>query len=371
MESFVDASGKLLPISQIAAMFEKRLGGMSDSAREAMLANEALVRVFDVRGIKVIQAFADAGQKGFGDIATEMENARSVSEKYAIMMEGLTGFFTSLYAATMRLADAFGTSLGPTLRVVGPLFTGLIDAAAWLLHNIPGLAPIVAGLAAALTGIGGGMLLLGGGMSLTVRAFDSIVKFGPMVVAALARVRLAMIATARSMKVVMANMGPVGWGALAAGVALEAYLWTQGEKAMDDEAKLIRDEERQSLAETGGGGASPAGQSRGDTFGTFGGGVLGQLGIGASITAATETASNTAKMTGQLDEIKKNTARAAEAAKGTMRAGGSGTGVRGGVSAVSDRGLLSAAERTALGVERSNEILRQLAARSSQPLVFA
>jgi hypothetical protein len=172
------------------------------------------------------------------------------------------------------------------------------------------------------------------------------------------------------MKVVMANMGPVGWGALAAGVALEAYLWTQGEKAMDDETKLIRDEERQSLAETGGGGMpTQAGQSRGDTFGTFGGGALGQLGIGATVTAAMETASNTAKMAGSLDEIKRNTAVAAETARGTMRAGGNG--VRGGVAAVSDRGLLSAAERTALGVERSNEILRQLAARSVQHLVFA
>jgi hypothetical protein len=371
MNDFVDASGKLLPISQIAALFEKRLGGMSASAREAMLANEALVSVFDVRGIKVIQAFAQSGKEGFGNIATEMENARSVSEKYAIMMEGLTGFFASLYAATMRLADAFGTSLGPSLRIIQPLLTGLIDAAAWLLANVPGLSTAMATLAASLTLFGGGMLLVGGGLSLTVKAFDAIVKFGPMVVAALARIRVAMFATARSVKALMANLGPVGWGLLAVGAAVEAYVLWGGNSEVAKDVKLARDADKQSLADAGGGGggmAMPAAK-RGDTFGTFGAGALGQLGIGASLTAAAETASNTAKMAGTLDEIKRNTAVAAETARGTVRAGG--TGVRGGVAAVSDRGLLSATERAALAAERTNEILRGIAARSSQPLVFA
>ena len=371
MNDFVDASGKLLPISQIAALFEKRLGGMSDSAKEAMLANEALVKVFDVRGIKVIQAFADAGQKGFGDIATEMENARSVAEKYAIMMEGLTGFFAGLYAATMRLADAFGTSLGPSLRIIQPLLTGLIDTAAWLLANVPGLSTALATLAATLTAFGGGMLLVGGGVSLTVKAFDAIIKFGPMVVAALARIRFAMFATARSVKALMANLGPVGWGLLAVGAAVEAYVLWGGDNKAVEEVKLARDEEKQSLADAGGGVgmATTAGQKRGDTYGTCGGGALGQLGIGASLTAAMETAGNTARMASSLDEIKRNTAASAETARATVRTGGSG--VRGGVAAVSDRGLLSAAERAALAGERTNEILRQIASRTSQPLAFA
>jgi TP901 family phage tail tape measure protein len=357
MESFVDASGKLLPISQIATIFEKKLGGMSKTAREAMLANEALVNVFDVRGIKVIQAFADAGQKGFGDIATEMENARTVAEKYAIMMEGLTGFFAGLYAAVMRLADAFGTALAPSLSVLGPLMGFLIDSATWLLANVPGLATVLATTATALTSIGGGMLLLGGGASLISKAFDAIIKFGPMVVAALARVRIAMLATAKSLKVVMANMGPVGWGLLATGAAIEAYMWMTSGDDIEKEKKLTRDEEKQSLAAAGGGVPTTAGQQRGDTYGTFGGSALGQLGIGASITATMETAVNTARIADTLDDVKKNTEAAAEIAQSTMKTGSAN--VRGGVAAVSERGLLSATERTALGVERIIEMIRE------------
>jgi TP901 family phage tail tape measure protein len=413
MESFVDASGKLLPISQIAAVFEKKLRGMSKSAREAMLANEALVNVFDVRGIKVIQAFADAGQKGFGDIATEMENARTVAEKYAIMMEGLIGFFAGLYAATMRMADAFGTALAPSLRIVGPLLGGIIDSATWLLANVPGLATGLATVATALTLVGGASLLAGGAVSMTVRGFDAIIKYGPavistltaiknatiaiatvsgatlakgavagistafsaiaksgpVIVAALARIKTAFTALAVGIRAAMASMGPLGWAMLAASIAIPAAMSWMGGESESPGSQLSRDGEKQSLEDAGGPGKSKDKRVYGETIATFGGGALGQLGIGASINADDQTAQNTARMTELLEDIRENTAKATETAKETVNQASPKTA--NGVAAVSERGLLSAAERTAIGVERTNEILRAIAMQKGQPLVFA
>jgi TP901 family phage tail tape measure protein len=374
MESFVDASGKLLPISQIAAVFEKKLRGMSKSAREAMLANEALVNVFDVRGIKVIQAFADAGEKTFSDIATEMENARTVAEKYAIMMEGLTGFFAGLYAATMRLADAFGTALAPSLRVVGPLMGFLIDSATWLLANVPLLSTALATTAATLTVMGGGMMLVGGGVSLIARSLGAIIQYGPMVVAVCAKIGAAFTALIPIARSLMASMGPIGLALTAASIAIPAATWLMGGgegEAQAQEVQLARDEEKQSLAEAGGGKVGPGKERRkhGETIATFGGGALGQLGIGASINADDQTAQNTARMTELLEDIRENTAKATETAKETVNQATPKTA--NGVGAVSERGLLSAAERTAIGVERTNEILRAIAMQKGQPLVFA
>jgi hypothetical protein len=142
-------------------------------------------------------------------------------------------------------------------------------------------------------------------------------------------------------------------------------------EAQAQEVQLARDEEKQSLAEAGGGKVGPGKERRkhGETIATFGGGALGQLGIGASINADDQTAQNTARMTELLEDIRENTAKATETAKETVNQATPKTA--NGVGAVSERGLLSAAERTAIGVERTNEILRAIAMQKGQPLVFA
>jgi len=130
---------------------------------------------------------------------------------------------------------------------------------------------------------------------------------------------------------------------------------------------LKRDANGVPMAE--GGSMAGGAATRGETLGTFSGGALGQMGVGPSLSAAMATAENTAKMAGTLEEIKQNTAVAKQA---VVDAGGGGSNrIARGVAAVSERGLLSAAERTALASEQTNQLLRQLIGERGSPLVFA
>jgi hypothetical protein len=339
MESFVDSSGKLLPLAQIAGIFEDRLGSMSATAKEAMLANEALVGVFDVRGIKVIQAFADAGREGFDRVATEMENARSVAEKYRKSMSGITGSFNSLMASLSRLGIAFTMAIEPALKVIIGVLNPLIDAVAYLVDLFGSLA----GLA----------------FSPFVQIFEDlgtiITPIIKTVTYMLSLIPFAIRKVSEGVTAIMRLLSPIAW-----------LRWLFG--GGGGGSGLKRDADGKPMAEGGvaGGGG---GNVRGETTGTFSGGALGQLGIAPTLSAAMATAENTAKMAGTLEEIKQNTAVARQAA---VEAGtGGGNRIARGVAAVSERGLLSAAERTALASEQTNQLLRQLIGERGSPLVFA
>lgn len=338
MESFVDESGKMLPLAQIAGIFAEAMQGMDKSARDAMLTNEALVKVFDVRGIRVIHAFADAGKKGFADMADAMEGSRTVSEKFDISMSGISGAFKELGAAVERLSIAFTVSVGPAFASATSTLVGLIDAVASFVEKHPGFATAAAAVATGALAIGA--------VSLAASAAITPVT---MLTTAVSGLAVAMQAL---------NANPVGLAILGAlaGAAIGTALGTLlfGEQAPKKRAaankgnKPRRPGERDPLSEPGA-AAGGAGDVKRLAAATFSGEAASQLGIGPAIDPIRETAKNTAKMAEQL-------ARQAAVAPAVAR---------------TDRSLVNPAEKTAAGVETLVALTRRMLANGAGGLEFA
>jgi TP901 family phage tail tape measure protein len=373
MESLVDQQGKLLPLAQIAEIFAQSMKNMDKSARDAMLTNEALVKVFDVRGIRVIHAFAEQGKQGFDKMARSMDQARTVAEKFKIAMSQLTGVGESLKAVVERLAIAFADS-GFTggARMAANVAVWIIDSFAWMLSNIPGLSLVLGGLAGALfavgaAALGAGILLqavnfaLGGYLTYTVTATGFTTDWS-MAIYGLGK-------ALKALRVALLAIPGIGWiaGAIAAVGGLIALsklaAWEASSNAIElANRKPVRSSESRTAMNAGGaagGGRSAIGG--GEAVGTFFGGVASRLAIGPALSVAEETANNTARAADGIDELVNATKVVPNA--GALRAGiaSGGPVAASGVAATSDRDLISAAERTAMATEEANSLLRRMA----------
>lgn len=373
MGDLVDKSGTLLPLAQLASVFRKAMAGMDQGAREAMLANEALVKVFDVRGIRVIQAFADIGEEGFDRIATAMETSRTVTEKFRIAMSGISGSFSVLYSAVERLSIAFATGLGPSLSTAAWFAAGFIDRVAWVLENVPFIAPILGGMATALFGLGAAALFTSGLLAAMNFGLKNIINFKTtfvMAVRAMTSVvggmSLALVRLNAQLLLMRARIYAIPvWGWALAGLAVVggavAYAFSGSKaKAKPKGSGIKRDEAREALGAAEAAGMAAAGpKARGEALGTFTASVAAQLGIGPALTAQEQTADNTGRMADGVDAlVRQGEARVPGAA--ALQAGMAPPGVRGGVAARSDRDLVSMSERAAIAAEESRGYLRQL-----------
>lgn len=384
VESFRDAEGRLLPIVQIVDIISRQLRGMSKEARGMILSQKALVDVFGDRGIKVISAFADMGVEGFNEIADAMEANRSVSEKFDISMEGISGGFKRMAAAVERLSIAFMVGLAPAFSFVSHAAAGVIDGLAWLLTSVPVLSPLLAALTATAFALGVTAVGLGAAIAVVNFGLRGWLKMGPLVTivtngmtAAVARLATAFAALSLAIK----RVPLVGW-ALAAIAATGVIAWLIS--ASDDaetaparpgkRGKIARDQMRDPLAQPGDPSAQPSGKAFGESLGTFASQIAGQLGIGPSLTAADRTADNTARTADAVEELARNDrARVPDASVAQAGLRTASPTVSRGVAANSGREMLSAQERAALAAEQSASLLRQLvdSAAKGAGLVFA
>ena len=375
MESLVDKQGKLLPISQIAEVFSQAMQGMDKSARDAMLTNEALVKVFDVRGIRVIHAFAEQGKKGFAEVATAMENSRTVSEKFGIAMSGITGSFERLFSAVQRLAIAFMVGAAPALQAFTAAAVPMMNVLTFLFTQIPVVSTILSVMAASLVGLGGAALGAGVMLAFVNFGLKNFINFSSTFkLAGLAMTSIIGNITKALVGLRVAMLAIPGWGWALAGLAVAggvaAWMFSGdgsgGSKAASGKKSGIkRDDNRDPL---GGGGMADqaAAGKRGESIGTFAGAVANQLGVGPALTAQEQTAANTGEMAdGIATLVRQGESRVPGAA--ALQAGMAAPGIKGGVAARSDRDLLSASERAAIAAEQQNVYLRQLVEQSRGP----
>jgi TP901 family phage tail tape measure protein len=371
MESLVDQQGKLLPIAQIAEIFAKSMKNMDRSARDAMLTNEALVNVFDVRGIRVIHAFAEQGEKGFDRIADAMETSRTVADKFDIAMSQLTGVGNSLMAVVERLAIAFADSgFTGAVRMAADAAIFIIDTYSRLMSTVPGLTVVMAGLAGGMFAVGVAALGLGALLQATNFALAGYITAGVTATTMTRAFTVAIggLSTALAgLRVALFAIPGVGWiaGALAAVGGLAWWAASSSQAAaeateMANRSGITRDVNRRPL----GGGPMMAARptlGTGETLGTFFGGVASRLAIGPALSVAEETAANTARTADGVAELVAS-GRVVPNAAG-LRAGiaSGGPVAAAGVAATSDRDLISAAERTAMATEESNSLLRKMA----------
>jgi TP901 family phage tail tape measure protein len=383
MESLVDNQGKLLPLAQIADVFSKAMQGMDKSARDAMLTNEALVKVFDVRGIRVIHAFAEQGKEGFAAIADAMEGSRSVSDKFEIAMSQLTGVSNALLAVVERLAIAFADGeFTYAVRGAAKAVIAVIDGISWLLSGIPGLTPLLSLVAGGLFAVGVAALGVGvvlQGVNFAMAGYITASATAATMTRSFSVAVGGLSVALGALRTAMFAIPGIGWIAGAAAAIGSAAWWLASSSEASSsamEAKnrtgIRRDEFRDPLAVPGKKLPAAVGDllGKGESIGTFEAAIAAQIGVGPALTSAEETAANTGRMAEGIDELVRN-GRAipnADALQAGIRNGA--PAVAGGVAARSDRDLLSASERTALASEKTADFLRQMLGNGGSGVAF-
>ena len=376
-ESFVDKAGKMLPISQVADIISQSMKNMSDETKQAMMSNEALIKVFDTFGIRAIFAFASAGKEGFAEIATAMENSRTVSEKFSIAFSGITGSFERLAAAVQRLAIAFMVGASPALRGFAAVAVPVMNVLTFLFTQIPVVSTVLSIMAASLVGVGGAALGAGVMLAFVNFGLKNFINFsttfklaGRAMTSVIGNMTKALVGLRAAMLAIP------GWGWALAGLAIAggvaAWMFSGsgdggGKIGSGKKSGIKRDQNRDALGAAGAAAAPQvSSRSRNEALGTFAGAVASQLGIGPALTAQEQTASNTGKMADGIDAlVRQGEARVPGAA--ALQAGMAAPGINGGVAARSDRDLLSASERAAIAAEQQNVYLRQLVEQSRGP----
>lgn len=363
VESFRDKmTGKLLPIPQIAGVFERVLGKMSKTAREAILADEALVKVFDVRGLKVITAFADIGEKGFADIANQMERSRTVAEKFGIVMSGITGFMKSLSAAGQMLAIGFGESLTQTLGWLGPQLVRMADVVRRLLEAFPLLSKVLATTAVSLFVFGTAALFASAAMYGITGGFKFILGSGKAVVKGIQAITKAVWGLAAAAAALRAIKNPyvaLGLGLAAVGIGVGAWMLSGSGKKKPTAAQagkpndLKRDAAGDPMAQPG---EPLTAKKRGDALSTLTGQIADRFGVGPALNPIQETANNTRRMVDGIDNLAKllPPAQAFQAGLGPAPPAQAAVGGRG------PNQLVSANERIAANSDRMVVLLKQM-----------
>lgn len=217
VSDFRDEAGKLLPMQQIAGVFERALGNMQGDPASIMASQQALVDVFEQRGIKVMTAFANAGEAGFKKVADEMRTALPVAQQFQIQMSGISGSISQLNQGVEQMSIAFGEAIGGPLKQTTSVLVGIMETVAALVRDFPILATSAAGVAAAMVAVGAAAIAAG----IAMKGFAQV----SMVLAALS--------------------GPRGWIALAAVAlgGLAAYMSTSFQDAAGEVEKAKKEVE--------------------------------------------------------------------------------------------------------------------------------
>jgi hypothetical protein len=229
---------------------------MGGNAEDIMMAQAALVDVFEQRGIKVIGAFADLGEKGFEGIAKAMEGNLPVAAKFQIMMSGISGGFEKMYAAVQRLSIAFATSLGPMISSVSNGIVTLLDTLSAFLTQFPLASKVVVGLTLGMFALGTAMIAAGIAAKVLAAGFAAIVSPAGMVIAAIVAGIALIVAAVRqlapeykkaidSIGVSFANLNLVGaWEQINLNIAIALTRFVQlfhvnFQKVMDLAADMV------------------------------------------------------------------------------------------------------------------------------------
>lgn len=170
MADFRDEQGMMLPMQQIAGVFQRALRGMGDDPVAILESQRALVDVFEQRGIKVMAAFANAGVEGFQAVAQEMTSALPVSEQFGVMMSGISGNVEKLNASVERLSIAFGEAVSGPLTSATAVLRDLMAVVRQLTEDFPIVAQAAAGIAAGMVAVGAATLAA----AVAMRAFAGV-----------------------------------------------------------------------------------------------------------------------------------------------------------------------------------------------------
>lgn len=170
MSDFRDNAGNLLPLQQIAGVFSQVQKQMGGDAFGKILSQKAITDVFEQRGIKVISAFANAGEEGFARVAKAMQESMPVSAKFTVMMEGINGQVSRLQAGVEQMSIAFGNAVSGPLKQTTDVLVRMMTVITQFIEKYPQVAVAAAGIAAGLVAIGAAAIAAG----IAMRGFATV-----------------------------------------------------------------------------------------------------------------------------------------------------------------------------------------------------
>jgi TP901 family phage tail tape measure protein len=363
--SFRNEAGKLLSLGQIADVLRSAMGKFGDEIEDDAL----LVKIFGDRGVRVMAAFAKGGKEGFDKVGKAMEQSRSVSEKFSLVMGGLTGFFEKMLTAVKLLSIGFSEKLSPSLNAFGdaviyvaaavgkffdmfPALAGFITIATALAAAMAVVSFVVGSLVTGVSAFVAGLKTLHEAFTGTGAVMTFLMKWGPRVVGVFRWITAAVASLTMGLQALLLVAAAFGVGAFVAWLTGAGTGTPAKGKARFGKALVTPDKFEKPMQGPGGGGGLSLGANRGTFFAS----LADQIGIGPQTGAAERTANATERTAVGVEKLVANFPKA-----GDLQAGMAGVAGQVGMGvAPTDRDMVNAAEETALNTKRSVSLLEQL-----------
>lgn len=151
-----DANQHMKPMQAIVAELQARLGGLNDAAKD-----EALKDIFGSDAIRAGSVLMSAGAKGFAEFTGKMQEGLPVAEKFAVLMDTLSGFGQKAQAAFERLGVEVGAILAPSIREAAQQVASFVDGVTATVKRNPQIITDLARLATGAIGLGAGLVAVG------------------------------------------------------------------------------------------------------------------------------------------------------------------------------------------------------------------
>jgi TP901 family phage tail tape measure protein len=364
--SFRNEAGKLLSLGQIADVLRNAMGKFGDEIEDDAL----LVKIFGDRGVRVMAAFAKGGKEGFDKVGRAMEQSRSVSEKFSLVMGGLTGFFEKMLTAVKLLSIGFSEKLSPSLNAFGdaviyvaaavakffdmfPVLSGLIVILTALAAAMAVVSFVVGGLVTGVSAFIAGLVSLHRAFTPTGAVMMFLMRWGPRVATAFGWIAAAVGSLTLGLQALLAVAAGAGLGVLLAWLTGAGTGTPAKGKARFGKALVTPDKFEKPMEGQAGGGGLSLGANRGTFFAS----LADQIGIGPQTGAAERTANATERTAVGVERLAANFPKA-----GDLQAGMAGVAGKVGIGiAPTDRDMVNAVEKTAVATEKTASLLERLA----------
>jgi TP901 family phage tail tape measure protein len=145
--SFYDLQGKLKPIPEIFDEIHTKMMGLDQQT-----ANDALTKIFGLRGVRVADVALEQGSSGYIDTAQSMAEKGDASEIAARKLNTFQGSVSKAVSSLNTLAVQFGTTLLPGMKSFADMTEHAANALSGLNNNV-GILPQLAVGVGAITGI--------------------------------------------------------------------------------------------------------------------------------------------------------------------------------------------------------------------------
>lgn len=141
--------GTLKPLAGMIDVLNARLGGLGQEAKDA-----ALAKIFGTDAIRAGAILLGEGTKGLADFRGKMKDSLSTQQKYAMLLDTVSGGIERLKAGMERLGITVGGALAPALNQVTTFLGDFVGALNTAAAANPGFIVDVAKAAAELVGVG-------------------------------------------------------------------------------------------------------------------------------------------------------------------------------------------------------------------------